>query len=125
MTIQEMKIRKKELHLTCREIAEMAQVPQATVQKILSGITKSPRHETMLKLEKVLGEVREKESKEKEYGISGSSMMIREPSAAYGERKRGAYAGRYAVNFSFLSGKARASIRWRILSGCRSMCGWN
>ena len=32
MTIQEMKIRKKELHLTCRQIAEMAQVPQATVQ---------------------------------------------------------------------------------------------
>ena len=52
MTIQEMQIRKKELHLTCRKIAEMAQIPQATVQKILGGITKSPRHETMLKLER-------------------------------------------------------------------------
>lgn len=107
MTIQEMKIRKKELHLTCREIAEMAQVPQATVQKILGGITKSPRHETMLKLEKVLGAVREKESKEKEYGINGSSMTVREPSAAYGERKRGTYTGRYAGNFPFLSGKGQ------------------
>lgn len=55
MTIEELRIRKKELHLTNQEIADLSGVPFATVQKVLAGITHSPRADTMAALEKVLG----------------------------------------------------------------------
>lgn len=55
MTIKEMKERKKELGYTYAQIAELSGVPLGTVQKIFSGVTASPRYETLIELEKVLG----------------------------------------------------------------------
>lgn len=53
MTIAEMKERKRELGYTYEKIAELSDVPLGTVQKIFAGVTKSPRYETLLALEKV------------------------------------------------------------------------
>ena len=47
MTIEEMKKRKKELGLSCKRISELSKVPLATVQKIFSGKTASPRYNTI------------------------------------------------------------------------------
>lgn len=54
MTIEEMKRRKEELGLSAAALAEMAQIPLGTLQKILSGETKSPRYATRQAIERVL-----------------------------------------------------------------------
>lgn len=54
MTIQEMKERKQQKGYSCQKIAELSGVPLGTVQKIFSGITKTPRYETLKQLESVL-----------------------------------------------------------------------
>ena len=54
MTIREMQEEKRKTGITYAEIARRAGLPLPTVQKVLSGATKSPRYETILALEKVL-----------------------------------------------------------------------
>ena len=56
MTIKEMVERKKELGYSYAQIAELSGVPVGTVQKVLGGITESPRYDTLMALEKVLGD---------------------------------------------------------------------
>lgn len=53
MTIEEMKVKRKELGLSCRELAELGDLPLATVQKVFSGATKAPRSKTIRALEAV------------------------------------------------------------------------
>ena len=77
MTIQEMKERKKELGYSYEKIAELSGVPVGTVQKVLGGITKAPRYDTLYALEKVLSPYQ--------------PMMIRDGAIAYGEKKQGEY----------------------------------
>ena len=47
MTIEEMPTRKRELGYTYETISELSGVPLPTVQKVLGGITRSPRYETI------------------------------------------------------------------------------
>ncbi len=54
MTLSEMKERKKELGYSYEQIAEKSGVPLSTVQKVFSGVTQSPRYDTLLAIEKVL-----------------------------------------------------------------------
>ena len=54
MTIEEMKRIKIELGLSNEHVAELSKVPLGTVQKIFAGETKSPRYNTILKLEQAL-----------------------------------------------------------------------
>ena len=56
MTIEEMKKRKKELGYSNAKIAELSGVPFSTVQKIFSGVTDSPRYETLRMLESIFQE---------------------------------------------------------------------
>ena len=55
MTITEMNERKRELGYTDARISELSGVPLSTVRKVLGGITKAPRFDTIKALEKVLG----------------------------------------------------------------------
>ena len=55
MTIEEMKQRKRELGYSYEKIAQLSGLPLGTVQKVLGGITKSPRYKTLQALEAVLG----------------------------------------------------------------------
>ena len=77
MTIKEMQERKKELGFTYAQIAELSGVPVGTVQKVLGGITLTPRYETIMALEQVLGE--------------SEGLMLRESSNAYMTKKQGEY----------------------------------
>ncbi len=61
MTIEEMRIRRKELHMTLRSLAEQSGVPLPTVQKIFAGTTSSPRYRTLKALERALEPQREVE----------------------------------------------------------------
>ena len=47
MTIEEMKKWKRTLGMTSGEISEASGIPLSTVQKIFSGVTKSPRKATL------------------------------------------------------------------------------
>lgn len=53
MTLDQMRLKKEEMGLSYTDIARQSGVPLATVQKVLSGITKSPRYQTRLDLERV------------------------------------------------------------------------
>ena len=54
MNLQEMRECKRALGYSNETLAEMSGVPLATVQKVLSGITKSPRQKTVEALSRVL-----------------------------------------------------------------------
>ncbi len=53
MTIQEMCQKKQQLGYSYEKIAELSNLPLSTVQKVLGGITKSPRYDTLKALEAV------------------------------------------------------------------------
>ena len=55
MNLQEMRECKRTLGYSNETLAALSGVPLATVQKVLSGITKSPRQKTVEALSKVLG----------------------------------------------------------------------
>lgn len=48
MNLEEMKRRKKELGITNQQLADFSGVPVGTVNKIFSGATKSPQHDTVV-----------------------------------------------------------------------------
>ncbi|MBO5520394.1 MAG: Uma2 family endonuclease [Eubacterium sp.] len=54
MTIAEMKERKRELGYTNKMISEKTGIPVSTLQKVFSGVTSSPRRETIVALERLL-----------------------------------------------------------------------
>jgi len=56
MTLEEMRRRKAELGLTNEMLAEASGVPLGTVQKIMSGRSKSPRYDNLKRLEGTLRE---------------------------------------------------------------------
>lgn len=76
MTIREMQERKRELGYSYAKIAELSAVPVGTVQKVLGGITHTPRHGTLVALERVLGT---------------SSGMVCDPAVPYGTKSQGRY----------------------------------
>lgn len=53
MTINEMQKLRKQLGYSYEKVAELSGVPLGTVQKVLLGITKCPRHDTISALEEV------------------------------------------------------------------------
>lgn len=77
MTVAKMIERKNELGYSYEKIAELSGVPLGTVQKVLGGITKSPRYDTIHALSKVL---------QPEY-----AWRVSEPLAVYGDSPKGTY----------------------------------
>lgn len=69
MTVEEMRERKRELGYSYEQIAELSDVPVGTVQKVMGGITKSPRYDTLRALEEVF--------------TKKTVGMVCEPQAAY------------------------------------------
>lgn len=87
MTIEEMKQKKKEYGYTYQQISRLSGVPLGTVQKIFCGETKSPRHETLLALEKLLDPVTSRYSNPKLW----QSDLVCESPAPYGWKQQGEY----------------------------------
>lgn len=77
MTIKEMQERKRELGYSYAQIAELSGLPLGTVQKVLGGITLTPRYDTIMALESVLGEEQ--------------PMAVRESARPYNVKKQGEY----------------------------------
>lgn len=77
MTIEQMRERKRELGYSYEQIAELANLPLGTVQKVLGGVTKSPRYDTLQALEEVFSDKQ--------------ADVIREATAVYQTKKPGEY----------------------------------
>lgn len=77
MTIDEMIERKNELGYSYEKISELSGVPLGTVQKVLGGITKTPRYDTKLALAKVLQPT--------------EALRISEAAHTYGAKRQGEY----------------------------------
>ena len=77
MTIKEMQERKRELGYSYAQIAELSGLPLGTVQKVLGGITLTPRYDTIMALESVLGEEQ--------------PMAVIESARPYNVKKQGEY----------------------------------
>ena len=92
MTIQEMLERKKELGYSYEQISELSGIPLGTVQKVLGGITKSPRYDTLRALEEVFQEGLY-------YGYQSQDTVIREGVAYYGEKKQGEFTAEDYFNW--------------------------
>lgn len=89
MTIEEMKKKKREIGLTYQQIAKKAGLPVGTVQKVLGGITKSPRYDTLRALEAVFTA----ELDTAEFSYTAQPDVLRETSAyqAGVHKKQGEY----------------------------------
>ena len=83
MTIEEMKQRKREFGYSVKELAELSDVPAGTIQKILSGETKAPRRDTLVKLEHVLGTAEAGKSTAAYPEASSSVQIVKEAKPAY------------------------------------------
>lgn len=77
-----MRRRRLEMGLTYEDISELSKVPLATVRKVLGGITKSPRLETVQALERVLSSGGARCGHQ--YRFSGNDIYLEETSASYG-----------------------------------------
>lgn len=104
MTITEMNERKRELGYTDARISELSGVPLSTVRKVLGGITKAPRYDTIKALEKVLGKetagsgynsrISDNETTAFSYDscmTSGAPQGVREAQSVYSIKKQGEY----------------------------------
>lgn len=86
MTIQEMKIRKRELGYTNKMVAELGGIPLGTVQKIFAGMTKSPRRETVLALQAVLG-TGQREAQGNDRKVPGATLRREDQDCFYDDRQ--------------------------------------
>lgn len=86
MTIKQMNERRKELGYSYERVAELSGVPVGTVQKVLGGITKTPRYETLKALERVLQPIED----DMYFYDWKSDSSVRE-AIAYGAKKQGMY----------------------------------
>lgn len=55
MNVEDLNNERKRQHLSVAELAEKANLPKGTVEKILFGIVKNPRIDTMQSIERALG----------------------------------------------------------------------
>ncbi len=91
MTVEEMKRQKRMLGYTYDKIAELSGVPLGTVQKIFSGVTESPRYDTLQALEKAFK--------------SQEGDRIEEAAAMYRARQQGNYIWRTITHYRRKEGR--------------------
>lgn len=86
--IEEMRVRKTQLHYTYARIAELSGLPIGTVQKVMTGATASPRAATIQALQKVFEPGQERRISDRLSHPAGSEYpqgMLAEPAPRYGQ----------------------------------------
>ncbi len=87
MTLEEMQRRKREFGYSNEKLAELSGVPLGTVQKVMSGSTKSPRQGTLEALARALNGQKEVPTRYPGEMIDGCIRVLREPWGAYAAKK--------------------------------------
>ncbi len=77
MTVEEMKQRKKELGYSNEKLSELSGVPLGTVQKVLAGVTRSPRYETLIALERILKNIQTESVRRYQRRLKRDRVFIR------------------------------------------------
>ncbi len=77
MTVEEMKQRKKELGYSNEKLSELSGVPLGTVQKVLAGVTRSPRYETLIALERILKNIQTESVRRYQRRLKRDRVIIR------------------------------------------------
>lgn len=86
LTIDQMRQEKRRTGYSYQQIAEKSGVPLGTVQKVFSGATKSPRHDTLAALEKVFVQSENTGAGNTYYHMEKSRpVYVKESSAAYAQ----------------------------------------
>ena len=88
MTLEEMRRRKRELGYSNEKLAELSGVPLGTVQKVMSGSTKSPRQGTMEALARALSSWEKTPCLYPGPMTNGFARILKEPAAVYGPEKK-------------------------------------
>lgn len=78
MLYEELRKRKKDLNLTTEQLSQLSGIPTGTINKILTGETRSPRYDTLRALESVLFE-------------TASMDTVHETKPIYAEKMQGEY----------------------------------
>ena len=91
MTIDEMKVLKRERGYTYEQIAEWSGVPLGTVQKIFCGETRYPRYATLQALERVFRYERISYESQGQQSVRGKMHMVAEDTVYQVEKRQGEY----------------------------------
>ncbi len=86
LTIEEIRRKKEEAHITNQQLASLSGVPLGTVQKVLGNVTKSPRYETLQALSAVFEKKRTIPPSYQQYieeQRERQRLMLSEPEPSY------------------------------------------
>lgn len=92
MTLQEMKNIKETYNFSSKRIAEASGIPEATVQKIFSGVTRRPRHETLAALNRTFSEWEEQLQKsQRKTSLSSYAGRVKDAALSAGRHREVVY----------------------------------
>lgn len=95
MNLSQMQYYKQQYGYSYAQLSQLTGIPKGTIQKIFTGVTKSPRYETLQALERVLKPVNQAgpvELAKEAYSDSiNQPDMIAEAAVPYGQKRQGEY----------------------------------
>lgn len=95
MNLSQMQYYKQQYGYSYDQLSQLTGIPKGTIQKIFTGVTKSPRYETLQALERVLKPVNQVEPVELAKEAYSDSInqpdMIAEAAVPYGQKRQGEY----------------------------------
>lgn len=94
MNLSQMQYYKQQRGYSYDKLSQLTGIPKGTIQKIFTGVTKSPRYDTLQALERVLKPVNQAEPElmtdTASYSINEQDMVA-ETAVPYGQKKQGEY----------------------------------
>lgn len=95
MTLSQMQYYKQQHGYSYDQLSQLTGIPKGTIQKIFTGVTKSPRYDTLQALERVLKPVNQDKpagfADDEQAGLINQPDMVCETAVPYGQKKQGEY----------------------------------
>lgn len=95
MTLSQMQYYKQQHGYSYDQLSQLTGIPKGTIQKIFTGVTKSPRYDTLQALERVLKPVNQDKpagfADDEQAGLINQPDMVCGTAVPYGQKKQGEY----------------------------------
>ena len=95
MTLSQMQYYKQQHGYSYDQLSQLTGIPKGTIQKIFTGVTKSPRYDTLQALERVLKPVNQDKpagfADDEQAGLINQPDMVCGAAVPYGQKKQGEY----------------------------------
>ena len=95
MTLSQMQYYKQQHGYSYDQLSQLTGIPKGTIQKIFTGVTKSPRYDTLQALERVLKPVNQDKpagfADDEQAGLINQADRVCETVVPYGQKKQGEY----------------------------------